>query len=208
MRALALVCVAALTCLAALVPQAMAGKGRHARCAAQGQHRCHVKKKKSNKKRCTRRRARKGRASRGRRRSRCRRHGRRRHRRPVGADRRQGGRRPGATRPGSAPGSTAPAGPLGRYLSVSATEFRLTLSRPALAAGHVTLELRNRGEDPHNLVVSPDNGSHAVVAGFGATPSGGIDSRSLDLPAGRYYLWCSLAGHEAAGMHARLRVGG
>ena len=89
---------------------------------------------------------------------------------------------------------------------MAASEFRLTLSRPALAAGPVTVELRNVGEDPHNLIVSPDDGSHSVIAAFAETPSGDLLTQGMNLPAGKYYLWCSLEGHEAAGMSARLRV--
>jgi len=40
-------------------------------------------------------------------------------------------------------------------VSVAAREWTFTLSRPVVAAGSVTVELRNVGEDPHNLVVSP-----------------------------------------------------
>jgi uncharacterized cupredoxin-like copper-binding protein len=37
-------------------------------------------------------------------------------------------------------------------------------------------------------------------------PSGEVLSQSLSLSAGRYYLFCSLDGHEALGMRARLGV--
>ena len=100
----------------------------------------------------------------------------------------------------------APTAPLGRYLSVSGKEFSLQLSRPALAAGAVTLEFRNVGEDPHDLVLSPDDGSHTALASFGETGSGGVVTQPLTLPAGRYYLFCSLPNHEALGMSAHLRV--
>ena len=111
---------------------------------------------------------------------------------------------------------TAPAGspligpvpgpPLGRYLSVSSREFSLSLSRPALAAGSVNIELRNVGEDPHDLVLSPDDGSHTPLASWGETASGGVVTKPLTLPAGRYYLFCSLPNHEALGMSAHLSV--
>jgi hypothetical protein len=101
-----------------------------------------------------------------------------------------------------APGSPA----LPRFVSVSAREWSLTLSRPLVGAGSVTVELRNVGEDPHNLVVSPDDGSHAQLAEWAETGPGGYLRRTVALPAGRYLLFCSLEGHEAAGMSARLRV--
>jgi len=120
-----------------------------------------------------------------------------------------------APRPPSAPPQEAPAAeappagtpaPLGRFLGIDAREFSFTLSRPVVASGTVTFELRNRGEDPHNLVVSPE-GTHDRLAAFeDLEAETGMARRGFDLPAGRYYLWCSLEFHEAAGMNATLRV--
>jgi len=92
-----------------------------------------------------------------------------------------------------------------RYVSVQAREFYYTLSRPVVAAGRVTFELRNAGEDPHNLVVSPE-GTHEVLASFAELAPGSVDRRERELAPGRYLLWCSLDGHEAIGMKATLRV--
>ncbi len=44
----------------------------------------------------------------------------------------------------------------------AAKEFSLTLSRPLVGRGSVRVELRNNGEDPHNLVVSPEGTAHAA----------------------------------------------
>jgi hypothetical protein len=110
---------------------------------------------------------------------------------------------------GGAPGAGPPASgspALPRFVSVSAREWSLTLSRPLVGAGSVTVELRNVGEDPHNLVVSPDDGSHAPLAEWAETAPGDYLRKAVTLPAGRYLLFCSLEGHEAAGMSARLRV--
>jgi hypothetical protein len=106
--------------------------------------------------------------------------------------------------PGDAP-APGPV-PVPRFASVAAREFSLTLSRPVVGAGSVTIELRNVGEDPHNLVLSPDDGSHDPLASWDETQPGGVLRRSVSLPAGRYLLFCSLEGHEALGMSARLRV--
>jgi hypothetical protein len=100
---------------------------------------------------------------------------------------------------GSAPG-------LGRFVSVAAREWSLTLSRPVVARGSVTVELRNVGEDPHNLVVSLDDGSHAPISTWAETDPGALLRQTVTLDAGQYLLWCSLEGHEADGMSARLRV--
>jgi hypothetical protein len=111
--------------------------------------------------------------------------------------------------PGPAPGQPegpAPEAPiLPRFVSVAAREFSLMLSRPLVGAGAVTVELRNSGEDPHNLVVSPE-GSHTPLASFSELDPGTYERRALTLPPGRYRLWCSLEFHEGLGMSATLRV--
>ena len=104
------------------------------------------------------------------------------------------------------PGSTAPDAPaLPRFVSVAAREFSLTLSRPLVGAGAVTVELRNSGEDPHNLVVSPE-GTHSPLASFSEIDPGTYERRSVTLAPGRYQLWCSLEFHEGLGMSTTLRV--
>jgi hypothetical protein len=94
---------------------------------------------------------------------------------------------------------------LPRFVSVAAREFSLTLSRPLVGAGQVTVELRNSGEDPHNLVVSPE-GTHTPLVAFSPIESGRYSRLSVTLDPGRYQLWCSLEFHEAAGMSTTLRV--
>jgi hypothetical protein len=94
---------------------------------------------------------------------------------------------------------------LPRFVSVAAREFSLTLSRPLVGAGAVTVELRNSGEDPHNLVVSPE-GTHTPLASFSEIGPGTYERRSVSLAPGRYQLWCSLELHEGLGMSTTLRV--
>jgi hypothetical protein len=110
------------------------------------------------------------------------------------------------TDPGTDPDSPLLPPTLGKFVSVASREYSLTLSRPEVAAGSVTVEFRNPGEDPHDLVISPDDDSHSPLVQFGETDSGGMLRKSVTLPAGRYLLWCSLEGHEALGMHAVLRA--
>ena len=95
--------------------------------------------------------------------------------------------------------------PLSRFVSVAAREFSLTLSRPLVGTGAVTVELRNSGEDPHNLVVSPE-GTHTPLASFSEIAPGTYERRSVTLAPGRYQLWCSLEFHEGLGMSTTLRV--
>ncbi len=111
---------------------------------------------------------------------------------------------PGA---GGGPGGTPPP-TLGRFLGVTASDsggFRLTLSRPVVAAGEVTVELRNTDAGPHDLVVRPEAGGDEVGRLDPVEP-GATAKRKVTLAKGRWYLFCSLPGHEAAGMHATVRA--
>ena len=108
--------------------------------------------------------------------------------------------RPGAPRP---PAPDPPALP--SFVSVAAREFSLTLSRPLVGAGDVRVELRNRGEDPHNLVVSPE-GTSTPLSVFSELDPGQYERRTAGLSPGRYKLWCSLEFHEGLGMKVTLRV--
>jgi len=112
-----------------------------------------------------------------------------------------GGPAPKRDRPAEEPGTPA----LPSFVSVAAKEFSLTLSRPLEGAGSVRIELRNNGEDPHNLVVSPE-GTHTPLASFSELDPGAYERRSVTLSPGRYQLWCSLEFHEGYGMSVSLRV--
>jgi hypothetical protein len=112
--------------------------------------------------------------------------------------------RPGA--PGS-PGAPAPGQPLPDYVAVTSSEWRLALSRPLVGAGLVTVELRNAGEDPHDLVVAPAGGG-TPAHHFPETDPGVYTAAGMQLAAGRYTLFCSLPGHAEAGMTATLQVAG
>lgn len=100
----------------------------------------------------------------------------------------------------------APTVPAIARLQVTAREFSLTLSRPAIVAGPLTLELVNRGEDPHDLHVRPAAGGADVLAIDRTDGAGTLGSADGTLAAGTYTLYCSLVGHEAAGMKATLTV--
>jgi plastocyanin len=114
--------------------------------------------------------------------------------------------------PAPAPAATAPPSPdpepepEANRLAVKAAEFYFVLSRPSVEPGAVTIELNNRGEDPHNLnLLLEGGGGEALV--LPETDSEERSVESFDLPAGEYKLWCSLPEHEEQGMTATLQVG-
>jgi hypothetical protein len=94
-------------------------------------------------------------------------------------------------------------------LLVSADEHSLMLSRQSIRAGAALIQFHNRGEDPHDLRMRrlPRKGVSARrTFSVPETPSGDLEVLEARLPSGRYKLWCSLPGHEQAGMRAKLRV--
>jgi hypothetical protein len=95
--------------------------------------------------------------------------------------------------------------PEANRLAVKAAEYFYVLSRPSVRAGEVTIELNNRGEDPHNLNLREEGGDGAPYE-LPETDSLQRSVAGFDLPTGNYRLWCSLPEHEANGMYTTLVV--
>jgi hypothetical protein len=88
-------------------------------------------------------------------------------------------------------------------LRVRAREWSLLLSRGSVDAGDLTVELANEGEDPHNLHLElPGGASYS----FEDLDPGQLAGETFPLTAGAWTLYCSLPGHEEAGMKASLMV--
>ena len=91
------------------------------------------------------------------------------------------------------------------FVQVVQKEFTLTLSRPAVQRGTVSVELVNFGMDAHDLIVLKKTpGAKQFV--FKRLDPRGRTNRTLKLTAGRYALWCSIADHRSRGMRATLVV--
>ena len=104
---------------------------------------------------------------------------------------------------GAEPAGTPP--PAGHTVPVSESEFKITLPAEKLAPGKVTFDVTNAGKIPHDLVVSGPG-----VTGTAKTPlvnAGKTAKLTVTLAAGSYTLYCSVPGHRAAGMSAKLTVG-
>jgi uncharacterized cupredoxin-like copper-binding protein len=89
-------------------------------------------------------------------------------------------------------------------LGVSAKEFHLVLSRPAVKSGRVEIELQNDGEDVHDLRLRRIGGTRTNRVPV--TKPGSRRTIEVALLPGRYRLWCSVADHRQLGMQAVLRV--
>jgi hypothetical protein len=90
-------------------------------------------------------------------------------------------------------------------LAVKSAEHYFVLSRPSVKAGEVTIELNNRGEDPHNLNLRLE-GEEGAPLEIPETQSLQRSVETFELPAGSYRLWCSLPEHEEKGMYTSLLV--
>jgi plastocyanin len=92
-------------------------------------------------------------------------------------------------------------------VQVQGFEFGLQLSKASVSAGDVRVEFNlTRAEDPHNLWLVREDGAGAPFS-FDEEQSGAVVAKTLALTRGRWKLFCSLTGHEAAGMRATLTVG-
>jgi plastocyanin len=93
----------------------------------------------------------------------------------------------------------------GTAVGVAEREFRISIYRHAVRPGVVRFNVRNLGEDSHNLVVRTRRGR--ILATTGDIRAGRTATLSVRLRrAGTYRLLCTKADHVARGMKARLRV--
>ncbi len=90
-------------------------------------------------------------------------------------------------------------------VGVGEREWRVSLYRSRVPVGRVRLNVRNFGEDGHDLSVR--NGDGRVLGTLAELRPGQTGTLAVRLRRpGRYVVFCSLEGHEAKGMRARLRA--
>jgi len=108
-------------------------------------------------------------------------------------------------------GSTPATAPAPATLGVRVSEtptYRATLSRIAVAAGAVRIQLQNEGEDDHDLRITRIDDT-AVAGYLSLTSPGRTRSTTLTLDPGTYRLACTLqapVNHADAGMRSTLTV--
>jgi plastocyanin len=109
--------------------------------------------------------------------------------------------------PSASPAAPAPVVPTRGPLKISANPHGLlsfSTTTLASATSHVVVEFTNSSPLPHNFTVANAGGR---VLGATPTFTGGTRTLTLTLPAGTYTYYCSVPGHEAAGMKGTLTVG-
>ena len=100
------------------------------------------------------------------------------------------------------PPLTAPA-PAARLLAF-ADEFRFNTSRDVVPAGRLILQVKNIGEDDHDLRIKGPNG--VARAETGVVEPGDLGRISIRLAQGRYTYVCTVADHAERGMAGTLVV--
>ena len=102
-------------------------------------------------------------------------------------------------------GTPPPAATKGPLQLAANPQGQLAYNTTALvaASSNVTIDFANKSPLPHNVTIA--NASGKVL---GATPTfaGGSKTLTLKLPPGTYTFYCSVPGHEAAGMKGTLTV--
>jgi uncharacterized cupredoxin-like copper-binding protein len=92
--------------------------------------------------------------------------------------------------------------PEAQTVAVTETEFKITLPSTRLKAGDVTFDVKNTGQVEHDLVIT----GNGLTKGTPRFPGGQSKTLKATLKPGTYKLFCSVPGHEAAGMLAEITV--
>jgi uncharacterized cupredoxin-like copper-binding protein len=94
--------------------------------------------------------------------------------------------------------------PKPQTVPVTETEFKITLPSTTLKAGEITFQVKNAGTIDHDLVIT----GNGVTAGTPRFPGGQTQTLKVTLKPGKYKLFCSVPGHEQAGMLQNISVTG
>jgi uncharacterized cupredoxin-like copper-binding protein len=101
---------------------------------------------------------------------------------------------------GAAAEPTTPAAPQGKTVAVDETEFKITTSTTTFKAGTLTFEAKNVGKIPHDLAIKGTSEKTNLIQ------PGGNAKLTVDLKPGKYLLYCTVPGHEEAGMKLNITV--
>lgn len=99
----------------------------------------------------------------------------------------------------TAPTTTA-AKPHATNVHASETEFKITTDLTSFKAGEITFVAKNEGKIPHDLAVKETGDKTKEIA------PGGSAELKVTLKPGKYELYCTIPGHEAAGMKLTITV--
>ena len=96
--------------------------------------------------------------------------------------------------------TTSATKPAETKVPVSETEFKISLASTQFKAGAIAFEAKNDGRIPHDLAIKQTGDKTKLIQ------PGGTAELKVTLKAGTYELYCSVPGHEAAGMRLNITV--
>jgi uncharacterized cupredoxin-like copper-binding protein len=96
--------------------------------------------------------------------------------------------------------TTTSAAPPGNTFVVDESEFKLATSTTTFKAGEITFEAKNVGKIPHDLAIKQTGDKTKLIQ------AGGTAELTVTLKPGTYELYCTVPGHEAAGMKQNITV--
>ena len=85
-------------------------------------------------------------------------------------------------------------------VAVTESEFKIALPSAELKAGEITFDVKNGGKLPHDLAIKGMSDKTPLIQ------AGSSAKLTVDLKPGKYVLWCTVPGHEAAGMRLEVTV--
>jgi len=95
--------------------------------------------------------------------------------------------------------STTTPKPQATTVAVTETEFKITLASTSLKAGKITFDIKNTGKIAHDLAIKGGQKTNLIQPG----KSGQL---TVTLKPGKYHLYCTVPGHEQAGMKVDVTV--
>jgi uncharacterized cupredoxin-like copper-binding protein len=95
--------------------------------------------------------------------------------------------------------TTAPK-PQATTVQATETEFKIALASTSLKGGKITFDVKNGGKIEHDLAIKGTSDKTKLI------PPGGSAELTVTLKPGKYELYCSVPGHEAAGMKLNVTV--
>jgi uncharacterized cupredoxin-like copper-binding protein len=96
--------------------------------------------------------------------------------------------------------TTTTAKPAATNVPVSETEFKITLASTNFKAGGIVFDVKNDGKIPHDLAIKGTSDKTKLIQ------PGGTAELTVTLKPGKYELYCTVPGHEAAGMRLNITV--
>lgn len=102
----------------------------------------------------------------------------------------------------SSQASSGSAAAPGGATTIAGAEFKFTPSTDTVSKG-TKITFKNAGHVPHDLKLSQGG---KVVAGTKLIQAGQSASFTVNLPPGTYTMFCSVPGHEQAGMKGTITV--